>query len=182
MLGVSVATMSARAFTGVLLAAATLPPHASFANTSALVAQNFPGRILTAHNAVRASAGRAPVVWDRQLGTEAASYATQMAITGLFQHSDGHARPGTGENLWMGTRGAFSIESMVGAWASEKRMFFAGVFPAVSRTGNWADVGHYTQIVWPTTERIGCALASNGKTDYLVCRYSPGGNVHGTRI
>lgn len=68
---------------------------------------------------------------------------------------------------------------MVGAWASEKRMFAPGVFPAVSRTGNWIDVAHYTQMIWPTTQRIGCALASTGRTDYLVCRYSPAGNVDG---
>jgi hypothetical protein len=82
----------------------------------------------------------------------------------------------------MGTQGAFTIESMVGAWASERRMFVPGVFPAVSRTGNWADVAHYTQMVWPKTERIGCALASNRKIDYLVCRYSPAGNIDGTFI
>ncbi len=51
----------------------------------------------------------------------------------------------------MGSRGAFSIEAMVGGWASERRWFAPGVFPNVSRTGNWADVGHYTQMIWPAT-------------------------------
>jgi hypothetical protein len=71
---------------------------------------------------------------------------------------------------------------MVSDWASERRMFQAGLFPAVSRTGNWADVAHYTQIVWPTTTRVGCALASNGRTDYLVCHYSPAGNIDGRPV
>jgi hypothetical protein len=61
-------------------------------------------------------------------------------------------------------------------------MFQRGVFPAVSRTGNWEDVGHYTQIVWPTTTRVGCAIASTSRTDYLVCRYSPAGNIDGRPI
>jgi hypothetical protein len=82
----------------------------------------------------------------------------------------------------MGTRGAFSVETMVNQWASERRMFRPGIFPSVSSTGNWEQVGHYTQIVWPTTTRVGCALASTARTDYLVCRYSPAGNVNGRSV
>ena len=47
-------------------------------------------------------------------------------------------------------------------------------------SGDWSAVGHYTQIVWPTTRRVGCATASNRANDYLVCRYWPAGNVVGT--
>jgi hypothetical protein len=149
---------------------------------SNLFAAQFPGRVLAAHNGVRAQAGVAPLVWDPALGNSAAAYARQLAITNNFQHSDRRARRGVGENLWMGTRGAFAIERMVGDWASERSMFRAGVFPAVARTGNWADVAHYTQIVWPTTTRVGCALASNARADYLVCHYSPAGNIDGRRV
>ena len=86
---------------------------------------------------------------------------------------------GVGENLWMGTHGAFGPEAMVGGWASEKRLFVPGIFPNNSRSGNWSDVGHYTQMVWPTTLRVGCALASTPRTDYLVCRYALAGNIDG---
>jgi hypothetical protein len=82
----------------------------------------------------------------------------------------------------MGTHGAFSVEAMVGGWASEKRFFHAGTFPNVSRTGDWSDVGHYTQMIWPTTQRVGCALASTGRVDYLVCRYAYKGNVDGRTV
>ena len=75
------------------------------------------------------------------------------------------------------SRGAYSYESMIGGWTSEERYFRPGVFPSVSRSGNWEDVGHYTQMVWPTTTRVGCAIASNSQNDFLVCRYSPAGNV-----
>ena len=145
-------------------------------------ASQFPARILAAHNAVRARAGVAPLAWDPALGQAAAAYAQQMAFTGVFAHSNRKARPGTGENLWMGTRGAFSLETMVGNWASENRWFHAGLFPTVSTTGDWEQVGHYTQIVWPTTTRVGCALASTPATDYLVCRYSPAGNIDGRPV
>jgi hypothetical protein len=153
----------------------------AFAASNSFASQ-FPTRILAAHNAVRARAGQPPLVWDPALGQAAAAYAQQMAFTGVFAHSNRQARRGTGENLWMGTRGAFSLETMVSNWASEGRVFQRGVFPAVSRTGNWEDVGHYTQIVWPTTTRVGCAIASTPRTDYLVCRYSPAGNIDGRPV
>ena len=144
-----------------------------------LVASLFPARIVAAHNAERALVGAPPLAWDNDLGTAAAAYAQPMAFTGRFEHSDRKARRGIGENLWMGTHGAYSVETMVGGWASEKRAFVAGLFPNNSRTGNWIDVGHYTQMIWPTTQRVGCALASTGRTDYLVCRYAPAGNIDG---
>jgi cysteine-rich secretory family protein len=145
-------------------------------------ASQFPARVLAAHNAQRAALGLPPLVWDNAIGTGAAAYAAQMASTGLFQHSDRSTRPGIGENLWYGTHGAYSVEAMVGGWASERHDFAAGVFPNVSRTGNWMDVAHYTQMIWPTTQRVGCALAATPRTDYLVCRYSPKGNIDGRRV
>ena len=159
---------------------AAFASSASAAPTS--FAAQFPGRALAAHNAARAQAGMVPLAWDPALGRSAAAYAQQMALTNRFEHSNRRARRGVGENLWMGTRGAFGLERMVSDWASERRMFRAGVFPSVARTGNWADVAHYTQIIWPTTTKIGCALASNGRSDYLVCHYSPAGNIDGRPV
>jgi hypothetical protein len=145
-------------------------------------ASQFPARILAAHNAERARAGLPPLAWDEGLGNAAAAYAQQMALTSRFEHSNRKARPGTGENLWMGSHGIFSVEAMVGGWSSEKRWFRPGVFPNVSRSGDWEDVGHYTQIIWPTTSRIGCALASTARVDYLVCRYAGAGNIDGRAV
>jgi|tagenome__1003787_1003787.scaffolds.fasta_scaffold20989036_10 hypothetical protein len=147
-----------------------------------LVANTFPARILAAHNVERMQAGMPPLSWDPALGNAAAVYAQQMAMTGIFAHSDRSQRRGTGENLWMGTHGAFSIEAMVGGWVSEKRNFRAGIFPNVSRTSDWADVGHYTQMIWPTTQRVGCAIASTARVDYLVCRYATAGNIDGRPV
>jgi uncharacterized protein YkwD len=162
-----------------LLAAALATPAVAASNN---VASQFPARVLAVHNAARAEAGVAPLAWDPALGQAAAAYATQLALTNRFQHSNRRARPGTGENLWMGTRGAFSYDAMVGRWAAERSDFVPGVFPAVSRSGNWEKVGHYTQMVWPTTTRVGCAVASNAANDFLVCRYSPAGNIDGRSV
>lgn len=136
-------------------------------------------RILQSHNSARAAVGAPPVSWDPTLAAGAAAWAQYLAASGRFDHSDRKGRPGIGENLWMGTRGAYSIDFMTGQWIAERRDFVPGIFPDNSRTGNWLDVSHYTQIIWPTTLRIGCALASGRGSDYLVCRYSPKGNQDG---
>jgi len=139
-------------------------------------------QLLQAHNSERRFAGAAPLMWDARLAAAADSYAAHLARTNRFGHSSQGQRPGQGENLWMGTRGAFSARGMIADWASEKRMFRAGVFPNVSRSGSWADVGHYTQMVWPATTRVGCAVRSSASWDYLVCRYSTPGNSMGGRV
>lgn len=82
----------------------------------------------------------------------------------------------------MGSRGAYSAQQMVASWAAERLYFHPGVFPAVSRTGHWSAVGHYSQMIWPTTTHIGCGIASGPRFDFLVCRYSPAGNIDGRRV
>jgi hypothetical protein len=139
-------------------------------------------RTVAFHNQVRAAAGVPPIYWDSRLAAAADSYAAELARTGLWQHSPIAGRPGQGENLWMGTRGAYSIDQMLASWASEGRLFRPGRFPQVSRTGNWADVGHYTQMIWRQSARVGCAVRSSSRFDYLVCRYSPAGNVMGVTV
>jgi len=138
--------------------------------------------VVMLHNQQRAAAGVRPITWDPGLAAAADAYATQLARTRRWGHSPTATRPGQGENLWMGTRGAFSVDAMIGSWAGEGRMFRPGTFPTVSRTGNWGDVGHYTQMVWRGTTRVGCAVRSSARDDYLVCRYAPAGNVMGVAV
>ena len=86
-----------------------------------------------------------------------------------------------GENLWAGTRGHYSPERMVGLWIEEKKYYRPGPYPHNSKTGKVADVGHYTQLMWRSTSHVGCAVAQNDRMEFLVCRYSEGGNVVGER-
>ena len=71
-----------------------------------------------------------------------------------------------GENLWMGTADAFRYPEMLDFWLGERTHAKSGRFPDVSKTGNWMDVAHYTQIVWPTTKQVGCALAKNASDEF----------------
>ena len=143
---------------------------------------NLPGRLLSLHNRERAEAGTPRLVWDDGLAGAASSYGPRLAALGRLAHSPRESRPGQGENLWMGTAGAFSLEEMVGGWIGEKRLFRPGIFPNVSRSGHGADVAHYTQMIWSRTARVGCALHRSGRSDFLICRYSPAGNVSGERV
>ena len=136
-------------------------------------------RLLAAHNAERVLLGIPPLTWDPVLAASAASYGPSLAAIRTLQHSPRQSRPGQRENLWMGTSGAYSPEEMVSNWIDEKRYFRSGIFPNVSSTGNWLDVAHYTTMIWPTTTRLGCAVYPSGGFDYLICRYSPPGNIDG---
>jgi hypothetical protein len=136
-------------------------------------ADRFIDRMLAAHNAPRAELGLQPLSWSPELAADAAIWARTLSRERSFRHE---AQKGEGENLWMGTAGGYSYEQMVASWSGEKRLYRHGVFPEVSRTGSWHDVGHYTQMVWRTTTQVGCAMSNDRGTDYLVCRYSPPGN------
>lgn len=163
-----------------VLASAALPARAAADPRS----DGFERELLELHNAERARVDAPPLAWDAGLAAEAKAYARQLArrSRGLV-HSVRDDREGQGENLWMGTAGFYPAAAMFDSWAQEKRLFRPGVFPNVGRRGvAWPEVGHYTQIVWAGTDRVGCGLHRGGGWDYLVCRYSPTGNVMGQAV
>ncbi|WP_343346542.1 CAP domain-containing protein [Sphingomicrobium sp. XHP0239] len=151
--------------------------------TVALSQGNFEQSILLEHQRAREDFGVVPLVWDAALARDAYRWAAEMARTDAFKHSPKSWRSSRqGENIWYGSRGAFSYTTMAKSFTDEVRFFRPGRFPQVSSTGNWADVGHYTAIIWPTTTHVGCAVASNARYDYLVCRYNPSGNIDGVHL
>jgi len=156
-------------------------PAAPFAPAPPLASGDLAQRLLAAHNRERAVVGHAPLVWDPELAASAASYGPTLASLHQLIHSPRASRPGQRENLAMAFHGTMRPEQMVGLWSREKMLLQPGLFPSVSRTGNWIDVAHYTQMVWPTTTRVGCAIFA-ADWDYLVCRYSPPGNIDGKPV
>lgn len=136
-------------------------------------------RLLAIHNAERSRLGLPALVWNERLAGDAKAWATQLLAKGALEHSSIAERKGRGENLWMGTAGAWEIEGMVDMFLEEQRYFREAAFPDISLTGNWTDVGHYSQIVWRETREVGCAIDSGNGRDVLVCRYYPAGNVLG---
>jgi uncharacterized protein YkwD len=136
----------------------------------------FVSAVLKQNNTYRNALELPALTWSPALAQDALAWARHLAKIDNGQH-DRAIIGKEGENLWWGTAGAFSYTDMVGAWGSEKAAFHYGVFPDCGK----GMIGHYTQMVWKNTQAVGCALASNGKTDYLVCRYSPAGNVIGQK-
>lgn len=169
------ATLTAGEFAG------HAPRHAGYAaRYSAAPANDFAQRVLSVHNGERRRVGLRPLRWNPRLSDDARQWAASLARRGAFEHSDGEGD--TGENLWMGSANYFSPEQMVASFLSERRAFRPGRFPHVSNTGNWADVGHYTQIIWPETQEVGCAVVRGRTDEVMVCRYWPAGNVYGQRV
>ncbi|WP_448603450.1 CAP domain-containing protein [Thermoleptolyngbya sp.] len=155
--------------------------HSVSSRRASRSAEAFANTVLSAHNRYRSELNLPPLQWSDGLAQNAQGWADVLAARGgrRLEHSQG---TGEGENLWMGTSGYFSYDDMVAGWGDEKRYFRPGTFPNVSTTGNWADVGHYTQIIWRDTTHVGCALSTAGGNDILVCRYSPPGNYSGRRV
>ena len=140
-----------------------------------------PGRLAgmtAAHNAVRAGLNIAPLTWSPQVAAFAQAWADKLAEQGcVMQHRpyEGPDAQKYGENLFSSWGSAPSAVDVVADWVSE-----AADYDAV--TGTCSGVcGHYTQVVWAASERLGCGMASCGDKEVWVCNYDPPGNIWGER-
>ena len=80
-----------------------------------------------------------------------------------------------GENVF-GSGGNAGAQQAVNAWASEKANYNYD-----TNTCNGI-CGHYTQLVWRTTLKVGCAKGTCPGFTYptsIACNYGPGGNSGG---
>ena len=139
---------------------------------------------LSAHNGERQSLGISPLVWDDTLASYANQYALsqdnpQGGCSGDLTHSNGPY----GENLywyWTSSGTLATPTDAVNAWISEKQDYDYASNTCVSGQ----ECGHYTQVVWAATLRVGCvahACASNPGATYTICSYDPPGNYVGQR-
>ena len=126
--------------------------------------------LLEAHNALRARHCAPPLAWSTALERTAQTWADHLARRGCpLEHSGG----ALGENLASATTGTMRPEGVVGLWYGEvaRYRFARGSFSA--RTG------HFTQLVWRDSARLGCGVASCPELQVWVCNYDPPGNVMG---
>ena len=126
-----------------------------------------------------------PVSWDAILADSVYNYAIKcQGSSGLLDHNanrstDYQALGGSGyvgENIY-GTSGRTATPAdAVTLWMSE-----ASSYDYTTNSGN---AGHYTQVVWRDSVRIGCAIVDCPALTYhntVICDYAPGGNINGQR-
>jgi hypothetical protein len=165
-----------------VLALAMMTGQMAAAQVSSLPAEEITERLLAAHNAERQRLGLKPLGWSAKLAADAKTWSQALAVSDMMEHSVAAADGREGENLWFGTKDDYTPEEMVGFFIDEGKMFKRGVFPDVTTTDRWEDVGHYTQLIWANTREVGCAITSNPRRDVLVCRYTPLGNIVGEKV
>ena len=88
-----------------------------------------------------------------------------------------HSSGPYGENLFWTSATSVSPTDAVNAWISEKQYY-----DYASNTCATGEVcGHYTQVVWANSLRLGCAsiTCNNDGGSFVICNYDPPGNYVG---
>jgi hypothetical protein len=159
--------------------------------------------LLDKHNELRAgvtspctAADMQRLEWDDTLAAESQAYADQC----VWAHDTSrNQQNGWGENLAMTTATSYTTDTLVNfvqMWYNEEvdaEWTDSGLVPRVygslsecqSPNDVECQIGHYTQVVWASTTKVGCGVATcssgllgSGGT-YLVCKYTPAGNMAG---
>jgi pathogenesis-related protein 1 len=154
----------------------------------AITDANLKNVILSKHNSFRAAV-KIPtkMTWDDKLANDLQGYYAKKVAAA----KDGltHSNLPHGENIYASTSPVWSFDGAhaVDNWGSEKAHYKYDKF--VLKTGSneeWCNqkspttCGHYTQIVWEKSVKIGCIKALAAKSVfkyYMICAYSPPGNI-----
>ena len=131
--------------------------------------------MVAVHNKWRKALGLPPLVWSNKLAAEAQKWANKLKRKGCKMQ---HSSSSYGENLYWSMGMLPTPEDVVDSWASERKFFN---FKKKQCKGNWAKCGHYTQVIWRNTKKVGCAMVKCGDEQVWVCNYDPPGNYSGEK-
>ncbi|KAG6006859.1 hypothetical protein E4U21_006666 [Claviceps maximensis] len=129
---------------------------------------DFKSQMLASHNYFRGQHSANPLAWDNSLASSSQTWAN----TCNFSHDS------AGENLVYKTSYQYWGE-FTNMWGSERKKY------NYNKPDFSAATGHFTQVVWKNTKKVGCAWKKcNGGAGkavgyYVVCKYSPPGNYLG---
>ncbi|XP_010062791.1 pathogenesis-related protein PRB1-3 [Eucalyptus grandis] len=147
----------------------TAPRRAMRVSSALAIAQ-----YMSSHNAVRAKHNLPPLSWSTSLTNYARWYASQRRGDCALIHSTSNY----GENIFWGQGKHWMPKDAVAAWAAEEAYFDYNSNTCMAGK----DCTHYTQLVWRTTQKVGCAqIVCNSGDTFITCEYSPHGNVIGER-
>eukprot|EP00112_Aurelia_sp_Birch-Aquarium-sp1_P022647 Seg6460.2 transcript_id=Seg6460.2/GoldUCD/mRNA.D3Y31 product="Protein PRY1" protein_id=Seg6460.2/GoldUCD/D3Y31 len=125
---------------------------------------------LHAHNVLRAlHQNTGQMVWDDELARGSEQYARQLASEGGLRHSRGNY----GENLYAAWGQSASCAKATLSWYNEIKDY------NFNRGGYQSGTGHFTQLIWKGSTRLGAGVAKRGNMVVVVARYAPRGNFMG---
>ncbi|XP_061994776.1 pathogenesis-related protein PR-1-like [Rosa rugosa] len=132
-------------------------------------------KFLAPQNAARSAVRMRPLVWDAKLARYAQWYGNQRRYDCALRHSNGPY----GENIFWGSGKGWTPAQAVMAWVSERKWYSYWS----NSCARGQECGHYTQIVWRSTGRVGCARVDcfGGRGVFMICSYDPPGNYIGER-
>jgi uncharacterized protein YkwD len=155
------------------LAPAEPQPAAAPADPAPPAPSDFASAMLAEHNRYRARHCAPPLTWSAEIAERAQHWADRLRDHGCgLEHSHGPY----GENLAAATAGLLDTAAVVAMWYREIEAY------DFKRGGFSMQTGHFTQVVWRGTARLGCARSTCGGADgadVWVCNYDPPGNYEG---
>jgi pathogenesis-related protein 1 len=136
------------------------------------------------HNRVRAEVRVGEISWSETIAAFAQERAETIARTRRLAHLTRGQNP-YGENLALGGGVGFGVAAACEGWYAERARMPPGA-NLLTASLFARGVGHYTQMVWGETARIGAGIAryeEGGMTmTVVVCCYDPPGNRIGGTI
>lgn len=143
--------------------------------------------MVAAHNALRARVGTPALAWSANAAQQAQSWAEQLAREdcALRYNPDPARRERYGENILKG----YSAEpydgykrspaSVVERWTSEGLYYDHQAQLCSPPQGR--QCGQYLQMIWETTQVLGCGRARCARGEIWVCDYTPRGGQEGMK-
>jgi uncharacterized protein YkwD len=137
--------------------------------------------LLAKHNAARTAVGVGALTWDATLASDAQAWADHLGrdLNGKLEHAQG---TGQGENLYWNSNAGTAPSAAVDSWVAERPNYAAAANKTdYNSTTNPAakGFGHWTQVVWKNTTKVGCGTATGAFGAVTACRYAPPGNFQG---
>ncbi|MCF8231911.1 MAG: hypothetical protein K9J27_06940 [Bacteroidales bacterium] len=140
---------------------------------------------LDLHNQFRTGVGVDSLQWSNELAEYAREWAGVLAkeYGCNIRHRPRHGKytQQYGENIYIMWGGEPEVKDVLQSWGEEK-VYYNG--EPIGNIKSDHTTGHYTQIVWNETKRVGCARVKCNKnrgTYIWVCNYDPPGNWVGEK-
>jgi pathogenesis-related protein 1 len=137
------------------------------ANPSTAFTFEMRSEMLNVHNSIRSKMNLPPLQWSGELAAISQKWADTLIAKNASAHNPTSPY---GENIFIAGPGATPTK-VVQEWESES---LAYSYRTNACAGD--DCGHYTQIVWRSSQKVGCGVARGPRRDVWVCSYDPPGN------